>query len=227
MSKHVGNIGDKITVEVKLVHEFQYTDYRFSYYGKDHFTYIMEDADGNAFVWKTTNMLGMDVLKEERNESKYYTFEGVHKGDTCTIKGTVKEHSEYKGVQQTVLTRCKVTAIEHAPDEVEIKKEQQMQSLEEDDFIWKMPYRQYKEHYADCETLSGSYDDEFGTIKVIIRAGRLKNSGVRGQHFYTFKFATDDNNFKFYRAVNEFNARKRMLKDYPNSKNWELLDIYR
>jgi hypothetical protein len=31
-------------------------------------------------------------------------------GDTVTITGTVKEHGEYKGVPQTVLTRCKVLA---------------------------------------------------------------------------------------------------------------------
>ena len=224
MSKHIGSIGDKITATVKLVNEFKYTDYKFNRYGgTDHFTYIMEDENGVVFVWKTTNIMGMNVLKEERNGSKYYDFVAVHKGDTCVLTGTVKEHTEYKGVPQTVLTRCKVSHIEHAPDEQKIKKEQQMQSLEEGDFIWEIPYRQYKQHYADCETLSGSYDEELGTIKVIIRKGRLKNSGVRGKHFYRFCFVAPDGKYATYRAVCEENARKQMLKEFPNSEHWKFL----
>ena len=228
MSKHIGNIGDKITAEVKLIHEFQYTDYKFNRYGgTDHFTYIMEDADGNAFVWKTTNIMGMNVLKEERNESKYYDFVAVNKGDTCVLTGTVKEHTEYKGTPQTVLTRCKVTAIEHAPDEEEIKKEQQMQSLEEGDVIETMPYRQYKNHYADCETIAGSYNSEYRTIKVIVRKGRMKPSGVRGEHFSGYAFKTSDGKItRGYRAVSEENARKQMLKDFPEGESWELARIY-
>jgi uncharacterized membrane protein len=31
------------------------------------------------------------------------------KGETYNVRGTVKEHGEYEGVAQTVLTRCKIT----------------------------------------------------------------------------------------------------------------------
>lgn len=229
MSKHVGNIGDKITVEVKLVHEFQYTDYKFNRYGgTDHFTYIFEDEHGNTLVWKTTNILGMDVLTRDGKDGKYYQFDSVRKGDICTLKGTVKEHTEYKGTPQTILTRCKITSIEHAPDEEEIKKEQQMQSLNEGDVIEKMPYRQYKKHYADCETIAGSYNSEYRTIKVIVRKGRMKPSGVRGEHFSGYVFETDDGSRTLaYRAVSEENARKQMLKDYPEGKNWELYTVFK
>lgn len=42
--------------------------------------------DHPSFIWKTSNM--------------------VHE-NTSMIAGTVKEHSELRGVKQTVLTRCR------------------------------------------------------------------------------------------------------------------------
>jgi hypothetical protein len=52
--------------------------------------HIMEDDDGNVYVWRT--------LAEKMAE-----------GRTYKVRGTVKEHGEYNGTKQTVLTRCKVT----------------------------------------------------------------------------------------------------------------------
>lgn len=83
-SEHVGNVGDKITVEVILT-KVSYFD---SFYGMMAF-YIFTDTDGNVFVWKTANDIKYEI------------------GDKFTIKGTVKEHSEYRGVKQTILTRVK------------------------------------------------------------------------------------------------------------------------
>ena len=34
----------------------------------------------------------------------------VNTGDKVILKGTIKEHNEYRGYKQTVLTRCKVVA---------------------------------------------------------------------------------------------------------------------
>ena len=48
-------------------------------------------ADGYLYVWKTTSSVG-----------------AVNKGDHIVIRGTVKGHEEYRGVCQTMLTRCKV-----------------------------------------------------------------------------------------------------------------------
>ena len=48
-----------------------------------------EDADHNVLVWKT----GSQSFPE---------------GETVTLKGTVKDHSEYRGTKQTILSRCKV-----------------------------------------------------------------------------------------------------------------------
>lgn len=232
MSKHIGTVGQKITAEVTLINEFEYTDHSFSYYGTTHYIYTMKDAEGNILVWKTTSMMSIELDKDAKQYGDQFYF--PHKGDQLRITGKVKEHGEYKGTQQTILTRCKYELIKAAPTKEEIEEQQrkaQLESLAEGDFIWKMPYKQYKEHYADCETVVGSYEfDEWkgSSIKVIIRAGRLKNSGVRGQHFSGFQFRTDEGMLVCYRAVSEDNARKQMKKDFPNSdESWECTQIYR
>jgi hypothetical protein len=53
-----------------------------------------KDADGNHFTWFASDYTNLD------------------RGDRIAIKGTVKKHDEYKGVKQTVLTRCKYTKFE-------------------------------------------------------------------------------------------------------------------
>ena len=54
--------------------------------------YTFEDENHNKLVWKTQKGIDGDVC------------------DFFKVKGTVKEHSEYRGEKQTVLTRCKVEA---------------------------------------------------------------------------------------------------------------------
>lgn len=227
MSKHIGEIGKRITAEVKLVGEYSY-ETTFGYYPTTNYIYTMQDAEGNILVWKTTAILAINTV---RADGETVDTDIIRKGDTMTISGTVKEHSEYRGTAQTVLTRCKYTLIAHKPDEVAIKREQQMQSLAEGDRVWEMPYRQYKAHYADCETVAGSYDDHEGrdhaTIKVIIREGRLKNSGVRGEHYSGYRCTAADGTTITYRAVCEENALKRAAKEFPNCTGWECTHIYR
>jgi hypothetical protein len=85
-SNYVGNIGDKIEVKVKIENVFEYNT-NFSYYGGISHIYIMKDENNNTYTWNTANWFD--------------------KGATLTLKGTIKDHKEYKGVKQTVLTRCK------------------------------------------------------------------------------------------------------------------------
>ena len=108
------------------------------------------------------------------------------------------------------------------------RAEEQKASLRSEDFIWEMPYKQYKKHYADCETLAGSYRaPEYGvaTIKVIIREGRLKASGVRGRHFGGYQLINAKGVHVVYRAVSEENAIRRAEKDYPD-ETWQCDKIY-
>ena len=84
-SKHVG------TVKQRLVFKGVIIEKVFDWEGDFGWTYqhIMRDAEGNRLVWKSSS-------------------KRLDPGSTVDLKGTVKEHGEYKGVAQTVLTRCAV-----------------------------------------------------------------------------------------------------------------------
>lgn len=210
-------MGERIKVIVKYTRSFEYTDYKFSYYGTTHYTHLFKDAEGYTYVWKTTNPL--DYL----NEDDEYRF--LIEGSKIELTGTVKEVAEYKGNPQTVLTRCRFTVIELGKTKEQIqqeRKEQVLASVGAKDFIWTMPYRQYKEHYSDCETIPGSFDskeDSRGnrhgqpTIDVIIREGRLKASGTRGKHYSTWIFeeTATGKQLSFY-AISEETATRQLVK---------------
>ena len=91
-SQYVGQIGDKIEITAKIEKSawFEYKN-PFGYGMNTMYVYTFRDADGNAIVWKT---------------SKGTTFP---EDTELVIKGTVKDHSEYRDEKQTVLTRCKIT----------------------------------------------------------------------------------------------------------------------
>ena len=91
-SQYIGQIGDKVEIKAKIEKSawFEYKS-PFSYGMATMYVYTFRDADGNAIVWKT---------------SKGTTFP---EDTELVIKGTVKDHSEYRDEKQTVLTRCKVT----------------------------------------------------------------------------------------------------------------------
>lgn len=226
---YIGEIGKRLKITASYKKSFEYTDYKFSYYGTVHFIHTFTDADGNIIVWKSTNCV-------EWVKDGYYEF--IPEGSVVELTGTVKDHSDYKGIEQTVFTRCRFKLLEKVKSKEDIMAEkaaEQLASLSGKDFIWTMPYKQYKEHYADCETVSGSYDNHedsrgirhsAATIDVIIREGRLKASGVRGKHFYGFEFTAEDEKRVCYRAVSEENARKQMAKMFPNSEGWKCTKVY-
>lgn len=87
-------VGQRIEIEVNVVASIRFERNRIAYFD-DGISYInkMEDTDGNEFIWKTGRpMKTSEIVK---------------------IKGTVKEHTEYDGRKQTVLTRCKVVGEEN------------------------------------------------------------------------------------------------------------------
>ena len=89
-SSYFGNVGDKVDgLEVTFKNEFFYE----TQFG-GMCIYIFEDADGHQFKWNTSSGFGTSLEKE----------------DVIKIKGTIKEHSEYNGIKQTVLIRCKLVA---------------------------------------------------------------------------------------------------------------------
>lgn len=87
-SVYVGNVGDRITINVKSVKcmtswENQYGISRI---------YKIIGHDGNVYIWKTGK-----TVDETFTE--------------MSIVGTVKIHNEFRGVKRTELTRCKVTVL--------------------------------------------------------------------------------------------------------------------
>ena len=224
-------IGKRINLTLTLVGEFKFNSY-FGYRTIENTVYKMQDEDGNVLVWKTSSgILGIDVLNEQGD---MIGFNGVHRNDRFTCKATVKEIGEYKGEPQTVLTRVKVLSIDHAPTKREIdeqKAQEQLDSLGDGDIVWRMPYKQYKEHYSDCETVAGSFDNgeqyhtRTATIKVIIRAGRLVPSGTRGKFYSGYEFTNGQGGKVVYRAVSEENALRRCEKEFPD-ESWKCTKIY-
>ena len=93
----------RVDLVLTLVRDYEYYGASYGYYdsGRRHI-YAFADADGNCYVWKTANAIYAD---------DYDGYAEV--GDTVSMRATVKEHSEYRGIRQTVITRPKVTAIEH------------------------------------------------------------------------------------------------------------------
>lgn len=86
VSEYVGNIGDRVEImvaSIKCVAKWN-TDYCVMS------RYKIEDKKGNIYVWKTSKFIDCETEIPEK------------------IRGTVKEHNEYKGIKQTELTRCKL-----------------------------------------------------------------------------------------------------------------------
>ncbi len=99
ISEYLGKIGERITVRVALKKSFSFEN-DYGYRPTTSYIHNFEDEAGNVIIWKTTKS-----LNEYTYSAGGYT---VHELIKCDLTGTVKEHSEYKGIKQTILTRCKI-----------------------------------------------------------------------------------------------------------------------
>lgn len=89
-SSYVGSVGEKIEIEVEFITSFLIESTHFIY--SDTFINKMQNEQGNIFIWKTSKN-----LKYEKDDT-----------GKIRLKGTIKEHTEFRGEQQTVLTRCRL-----------------------------------------------------------------------------------------------------------------------
>lgn len=95
ISQHVGQVGDKVEIKGTYVRSGSWEQKSFSGYGTEiMYVHTFKDYDGNVFTWKTQKGLGQ-----------------MNWGEPVIIKGTIKNHCEYKDEKQTELTRCKVTMV--------------------------------------------------------------------------------------------------------------------
>lgn len=231
---------ERIEAVVTMKSIFEFTVPSFTGWGTEtKYIYNMVAEDGTVYVWKTGTFMCIKVLDEAHGwdidaKGRKWAHHKINRNDVIRIKASIKGASEYKGEPQTELTRVSVVErITEAKTEEELaeerkaereqRKKEQLASLGANDILWKMPYKQYKDHYSDCETVVDSYEkrDYYpAEITVIIREGRLKASGVRGQHFNGYEFFYMENGKKYracYRAVCEDNAMRRLLKENPNA----------
>lgn len=88
---YYGNVGDRIKVDVtgRVITSY---NTQISYYNYvTTYIYEFKDSENHVFIWKSQKEIPLD------DNGKY---NGI-------LTGTIKEHSDYKGTKQTVLTRCK------------------------------------------------------------------------------------------------------------------------
>ena len=97
-TEFVGKLGDRITFNFKDC-TLAYIKYSSRYMVDDTKVWIITDDSGNVYKWATNNL-------EPTIEKSYDNFDITI--SPIRITATVKEHSEYKGVKQTVITRGKV-----------------------------------------------------------------------------------------------------------------------
>lgn len=87
-SEFEGVVGDVLETEGEIIRIGGYA----TQYG---YTSILtiQSKEGNAIVWKTS------------------TIPQVYEGDKVTIRGRIKQHTEYNGLNQTIITRAKLGVV--------------------------------------------------------------------------------------------------------------------
>lgn len=252
-------MAERITVSAKVTGKHYYDAPAFGapWKNETHYIITFTAEDGKVYVWKTTSFPTVETPYTGRpgchcfedRKGNPVEHDSIDKGDEIVFTAGVKGESEYKGVPQTELTRVKIVSRsfraereyerkERLEREREARKAALLESITDGDRIIKMDYRQYKEHYADCETVPGSYGEKYDahgykygnpTIDVIVRAGRMKNSGVRGKHFSGYEITFTENGETrraTFRAVCEENAIKRARKAHPNGTGFDCTKVF-
>lgn len=91
---YVGNVNDKVTFKVASLKTL-YSKGSYAYHAPEVYVYQLLDEEGHIYIWSTST--------------------DIKVGDIITAK--VKEHKEYRGQKQTVITRGSV--VEHSNKQVE------------------------------------------------------------------------------------------------------------
>jgi hypothetical protein len=89
-SQYIGTVGSRERVTATLVFT---TDFETNF-GVTHL-YKFKDEAGNILVWFASSVYYNTVTGQD-----------INIGDTVTLNATVKSHEDYKGVKQTIITRC-------------------------------------------------------------------------------------------------------------------------
>lgn len=110
----IGEVGDKIELEVTFVRSFNYETRHpaFDWKTISISGYVFKTDDGNTLVYKTGSIFGKKEFRPDghfRDNEKDGWYDWVHpeEGSRLKIKGTIKAHEEFNNVNQTILTRAK------------------------------------------------------------------------------------------------------------------------
>ena len=107
--EYFGAVGDKfeLTLTFDKIFGFE-TQYGYQY------IILFHDDENHVFKWSTSNGMYKINFKGVKGKEidERAVFDGAYKdyeiGHKYLIKGTIKNHEEYRGAKQTVITRCKV-----------------------------------------------------------------------------------------------------------------------
>jgi hypothetical protein len=81
-----GQVGQRLEISVKVD---KVIDLEANQYGSVNHIHTFVDEKENVYIWNTASRR-------------------LNEGDNLRIRGTVKEHKNYQGVQQTIFTRCSI-----------------------------------------------------------------------------------------------------------------------
>ena len=193
------------------------------------YIYVFEDTTTRrAYSCITSRQLYIEATQETLKVGDVVEFK-------CGVTDTIKS---FRGIEQTKIVRCAQFILRghiDLGDETTQRalkriqdKERQLTGIKQGDTLYTMTYSNYKKYYSDCETLIDSFEpaseSKAAIITVIVRAGRLKESGTRGRQYsyYVFQEVGKGNTEQVtIKAICEGNARKQLKHRYPN-QTWEL-----
>lgn len=99
-SSHIGQSGDRIEGEFEVIRMVSVEAKKFHYHDRASIDIITMLHNGNIFVIKTKNT---PYMNEENGNWRF-----LQQGDKVKLRGTIKEHTEYKQTKQTILQRAKI-----------------------------------------------------------------------------------------------------------------------
>ena len=104
----VGNVGDKINVKVATMRLLYSSSYEVAWHTyANSYTYEIKDFDGHTFILKSSKPIDREWVEFDY-ETEYTGWKEL--AQPKEIVATIKEHSTFNFVKQTVLTRAKVLA---------------------------------------------------------------------------------------------------------------------
>ena len=110
---YIGEIGERIE-KVLTYLGCNCFEYHMRWNTRTTYLHKFEDENGNMVIWKTADCLDYEDKKGD--------YQPIKEGWQVKVRGTVKEHSEYRGRKQTALTRCKYSLVTEIQTENESQK---------------------------------------------------------------------------------------------------------